>query len=199
MRTTTTERAREIAGGYATSADRDREMTRFSSTGQADGYELLQCIERDARELLEHPEYPPQAREEIRAELDYLRTWVREVHGRYAVCVDREVWTEDEESDGESTDTADYLMFETLSEVADYMFKNGVDHVRDDGQWTARTMVQSARTEFHGTTMRDYVAVPVPMAERITVTPESGFSDRAWCAVILSVKLRFARVGGRLG
>lgn len=108
---------------------------------------------------------------------------------RYAVCIERELW----DSDGESTNAAEYVTFDTLTEIARFMYKNGVNLVHVDGEWNAQTTVQSDRTEFYISGVRDYVLTPVLVAEQITVTPEHGITDRMWCQVILSVQERFKK------
>ncbi len=199
MRKTTTEQARSIAAGYISSANSDAEMIRFATTGHADGWRLLKCIERNAKLFADTADQYGRAQlAEITRELDYLRTWVREYHGRYTLCVETEVWHE--HADGwcdNGEETTEYLMFHNLSEVADHMARQLLaDRVEDD-VWNVNTMVRSDVSEYYVAGMSDGVAVPVPRADQHTVSAAHGFTDRTWCWVILSVRGYFARISGR--
>jgi len=197
--TTTTEQARSIAAGYISSAAGDAEMTRFATTGHADGWRLLECIERNARLFADTADQYGRAQlAQITRELDYLRTWVREYHGRYAVCIETEVWHQNEEGwDDNGEETTEHLMFDTLSEVADHIARQLLaDRVEDD-VWSVKTMLRSDVSEYYVAGMSDGIAVPVPQADQHAVSAAHGFTDRTWCWVILSVQGHFARISGR--
>ncbi len=199
MGKTTTEEARRIAAGYISSADGDAEMTRLATIGHADGWRLLKCIERNTQWFTDKADqYEPAEIAGIREELEYLRTWVREYCGQYALCVEEVVWHQNDEGwDGDGEETTRYLMFDTLSEVADYMARELLtDRVEDDA-WTVNTIARSDVSEYYVAGMSDGVAVPVPEANRYTVSAAHGFTDRTWCWVILSVRAYFARLSGR--
>jgi hypothetical protein len=194
MSTTTTDRAREIAAGYISPATGDAEMTRFATTGHADGYELLQCIEHSARVIDGSDQYSDDERAVIRAELDYLRTWVREFHGRYAVSVYTTVygpWDADENGDPvgderpELDSSGTVIMFDTLRDVARYLTREGLQEpstfpcvVPDLGIWLSLT---------NGPRVSGWDGLATGNDEDVTAHPEYGFTDRTWGAVLATV------------
>jgi hypothetical protein len=191
--------ARGYAVGYTSSADDDAEMTRFATIGHADGWRLLECIERNAKWFTDKADqYAPTELADVTCELDYLRTWVREYHGRYTLRVEQEVWHENDEGwDDNGEETTQHLMFHTLREVADYMARELLaDRVEDD-VWNVRTVVRSDVSEYYRAGTSGGVTVPVPEANQYTVSAAHGFTERTWCWVILSVRAYFARISGR--
>lgn len=176
MGRTTVTRAQDIARGYISPNHRDAEMTRFAMSGQADGWELLQCIEHSARQIETSDQYSDDERAEISAELDYLRGFVREYHGRYVI---EKMTTVTGDGDGDGDDVTTYEMFETLRDVADHLYRFGM---HADG-----SALQSGPDEHYVAGMADGVAVPVYRVCHYRATPVHGFTDRTWAAVVATV------------
>lgn len=187
MGKTTTERAREIAAGYISAGAKDAEMTRFATAGHADWFALLQCIEHNAETLLNHPEYPEDKRATIREELDYLRAWVREYHGRYAVTVYTTEYGEWETDDDGATigdeppkedEHDETIMFETFREIVDYLRKEGVTEASVyPGPYNLHTWVSSSYDPTGGREEKTYHAA-------------HGLTDRAWNAILRAALAR---------
>jgi hypothetical protein len=178
----TTERAREIAAGYISSADCDAEMTRFATTGQANGYALLECIEHNARMLLDHPEYNTSERCNIREELDYLREWVREFHGRYAVTVcatEYGEWEEGADEPEKVSESDKTIMFDTFREIVDYLNREGAAEASVyPGPYTVNTWVSATYDN------------PTAGHEDTTFHATHGLTDRGWNAILRTALAR---------
>ncbi len=195
MKATPTAEARPVAAGYISSADADREMTRFATTGHADGWRLVQCVERNRQLVAASDQYDTGERAGINRELHYLARWVREHYGRYVLCVEREVWHESDHGwDDDSAQTTTYPMFDRLSSVAEYLSRQLLADRVEDTVWTVHTTVRSDVSPYFAAGVRSGVAVPVAEADQYTVSAAHGFTDRTWCRVIAAAQAYFVRI-----
>lgn len=183
-----TDTARNIAFQLMAAGDANAEMARFATKGQADGYALLKAIEYSAEQTANSNHYTDAEHANITTWLDYLRAWVHEYHGRYAVGVyttEYGDWKTDDQGDtigderpkvGESAQT---ILFRTYQEIVDYMQDKGsVKPTSFPGPFTLNTWAAAMYEK------------PCFGAEETTFHAEHGLTARGWNAILRAAMTR---------